>query len=206
MLCCRSANATQVSLCKSCWQKLENMKNNKKNKRSKLNSHALLKLKQIVLYVRLVQFYIVHPHPTHWPCMVSKLIYYGLNQWPIVQLVNPAPSLCCQEFLVVHNICKHGKVDQKNAPVSYNHSFLFIEHLKVVDLLCLNGIGFNGDLCCLDYQDKIPGGCTPLSSRTPLARQKNYTFSKLYHKNGSKFYQFFFLNRYTQDLLHTKNS
>ena len=35
---------------------------------------------------------------------------------------------------------------------------------------------------------------------------KKTTFSKLRHKNGSKFYQFFFMSRYTQYLFHTKNS
>ena len=44
---------------------------------------------------------------------------------------------------------------------------------------------------------------TPLSSRTPRARQKKSIFSKLHHKNESKFYQFFFMSRYTQYLLHT---
>ena len=40
----------------------------------------------------------------------------------------------------------------------------------------------------------------------PRERQKKSIFSKLHHKNGSKFYQFFFMSRYTQYLLHTKNS
>jgi len=34
--------------------------------------------------------------------------------------------------------------------------------------------------------------------------KKKSTFSKLHHQNGSKFYQFFFMSRYTQYLLHSK--
>ena len=47
---------------------------------------------------------------------------------------------------------------------------------------------------------------TALSITTPRARQKKTIFSKLHHKNGSKFYQCFFMSRYTQYLLQTKNS
>ena len=35
--------------------------------------------------------------------------------------------------------------------------------------------------------------------------QKKSTFSKLHHQNGSKFYQIFFMSRYTWYLLHGKN-
>ena len=37
-------------------------------------------------------------------------------------------------------------------------------------------------------------------------KKKIYTFSKLHHKNGEMFYQYFLMSRYTQYILHTKNS
>ena len=50
------------------------------------------------------------------------------------------------------------------------------------------------------------GEVTPLSSRTLRARQKKSTFLSCITKMDQFFYQFFFMSRYTQYLLHTKNS
>ena len=38
-----------------------------------------------------------------------------------------------------------------------------------------------------------------------MCEQKKSIFSKLHHQNGSKFYQFLFMSRYTWYLLHSKN-
>ena len=48
------------------------------------------------------------------------------------------------------------------------------------------------------------GEVTPLSSWEPRANKKKSIFSKLHHQNGSKFYQLFFMSRYTWYLLHGK--
>ena len=48
------------------------------------------------------------------------------------------------------------------------------------------------------------GGHYIVKLRT-TCEQKKYTFSKLYHQNGSKFYQCFFMSRYTWYLLHGKS-
>ena len=49
------------------------------------------------------------------------------------------------------------------------------------------------------------GGYSIVKENTTCETKKSI-ISKLHHKNGSKFYQFFFMSRYTQYLLHTKNS
>jgi hypothetical protein len=50
----------------------------------------------------------------------------------------------------------------------------------------------------------LRGGHYIVKLRT-MCEQKKSTFSKLHHQNGSKFYQFFFMSRYTWYLLHSKN-
>jgi hypothetical protein len=56
----------------------------------------------------------------------------------------------------------------------------------------------------LQKVDQPRGGHYIVKLRT-TCEQKKSTFSKLHHQNGSKFYQIFFMSRYTWYLLHGKN-
>ena len=60
-----------------------------------------------------------------------------------------------------------------------------------------------GSETTLNLLDDARGGHYIVKSRT-TCEQKKPTFSKLHHQNGSKFYQFFFMSRYTWYLLHGK--
>ena len=66
----------------------------------------------------------------------------------------------------------------------------------------LQNYGLQTTSMCINSHGEV----TPLSSRTPRARQKKSVFFKLHHKIGSKFYQFYFMSRYTRNVLDTKNS
>ena len=59
------------------------------------------------------------------------------------------------------------------------------------------------NFCNVVFDFRARGGHSIVKLNTTCG-QKKFTFGKLHHQNESKFYQFFFMSRYTWYLLHIR--